>query len=405
MKVAARDAERARAAQARQHAAAVRHAETARRAEERAFSAAQRASEADRKRYEKEAKEAHAAAQLAEAEARTTELNAVYDDIDSLLKATLAIDDFVDLESLRQVAQHPGFHEPALTTPLAPPPPIPDPPMPQFAEPPAPSGLFGKKRKHEEAVAAAQAQYAAAQAAWQRDMAAAAAQRSAQASEHAAAEAVRLQQLEIARALYESECAARDAQVARQNSELDALIANLGYGTTEAVEEYVSIVLSNSVYPDHFAVEHDFTFDPATAELRLRCLVPGPASIPTTKAYKYTKATDEISAVALPQKAVKDRYTSAIHQVALRSLHEVFEADRRGLIKSISLEVGTEEIDPATGRRGYIPFVAAGADRDTFMSFDLAAVVPAATLAHLGAALSKGPFDLIAADVTGIRKA
>jgi len=38
-----------------------------------------------------------------------------------------------------------------------------------------------------------------------------------------------------------------------------------------------------------------------------------------------------------------------VHQVALRSFHEVFEADRRGLIRSISLEVGTETIDPATG--------------------------------------------------------
>ena len=43
---------------------------------------------------------------------------------------------------------------------------------------------------------------------------------------------------------------------------------------------------------------------------------------------------------------------------------EVFEADRRGLIKTISLEVGTNSIDPATGRPTYIPFVITAAERE-----------------------------------------
>jgi restriction system protein len=93
-----------------------------------------------------------------------------------------------------------------------------------------------------------------------------------------------------------------------------------------------------------------------------------------------------------------------VNQVALRSLHEVFEADRRGLIQSIALQVGTETIDPATGVETYVPFVAVGADRSTFTAFDLAAVVPAATLAHLGAAVSKNPLGLVRADVSGIRR-
>ncbi|HSH58432.1 MAG TPA: hypothetical protein VK988_02100 [Acidimicrobiales bacterium] len=86
---------------------------------------------------------------------------------------------------------------------------------------------------------------------------------------------------------------------------------------------------------------------------------------------------------------MKQRYTRAVHQVALRSIHEVFEADRRGLIKTVSLEVGTNTTDRATGRAVYVPFVAAAAERDAFLAFDLAAVVPAATLEHLGAAVSK----------------
>ena len=166
--------------------------------------------------------------------------------------------------------------------------------------------------------------------------------------------------LRLERARYAAECAAREAAAAEHNQALDTLNANLGYGAADAVEEYVSLVFANSAYPAHFPVEHDFEFDPTTAELRLRVLVPGPDKVPATSAYKYAKSSDEITSTSLSQKACKDRYADAVHQVALRSMHEVFEADRRGLIKTISLEVGTETIDPATGREAYVPFVAVG---------------------------------------------
>jgi restriction system protein len=402
-KVAAREAERAQAARARQHAAAVRSAEQAQRAAERAAAQAQRAAAADRKRLEKEAKEAHAAAMQAAVDERNASLETSYEEIDSLLAATLDVDDFVDLQALRRTVKHPLFDKVELETPIPSPPPIIDPPEPQYVEPPAPTGLFGKKKKHAEAIEASRAQYEHAHRAWQAELASLPARRQAAADEHAKAEKLRVQRLEAERARYAAECTAREAEVAEQNAALDALIANLGYGTTEAVEEYISIVLSNSVYPEHFPVRHEFTFDPSTAELSLRCLVPGPDQIPTTKAYKYAKAADEITETELPQKATKDRYAGAVNQVALRSLHEVFEADRRGLIQSIALQVGTETIDPATGVETYVPFVAVGADRGTFTAFDLAAVVPAATLAHLGAAVSKNPLGLVRADVSGIR--
>jgi restriction system protein len=216
--------------------------------------------------------------------------------------------------------------------------------------------------------------------------------------------AERQRALEKERARYAQECAAREAEVTEHNAKIDELIANLGYGAVDAVQEYVSIVLANSVYPEEFEVEHDAVFEPATAELRLRALVPGPDKVPAVKAYKYTKASDEITETALSQKACKDRYAGAVHQVAVRSLHEIFQADRRGLIKTVSLEVGTEKVDPATGKQIYVPFVAVAAEREAFLEFDLSAVVPAATLDLLGAAVSKNPFGLVPANTAGIRR-
>ncbi len=404
--VAARERERAERAAVREHDAAVRRAEQAQRAVERVQAKLSRAAEAERKRLEKEAHEAHIAAMEAEAEERTLKLEEIYAEIDSLLAATLEVDDYVDLEALRVVAKRPPFSRSDLEVPIPVPESIRDPPQPIFVARDPPRGLaslFGK-RKHAAAIARAQVAHEQALAEWRAKLERLPARRQAVLEAHAHAEAERADALETERARYAQDCAARDSEAAERNRRLDELIANLGYGTLESVQQYVSIVLSNSVYPDHFPVTHEFEFNPSSAELRLRALVPGPDTIPEIKAFKYTKSTDEITPTSLSQKVCRDRYAGAVHQVALRSIHEVFEADRRGLVRTISLQVGTETVDPATGRQTYVPFVAVAAERESFLKFNLSAVIPALTLEHLGAAVSKNPYGLLAAETSGVRR-
>src|SRR5665648_147561 len=404
-KVAARERERRAREADRALNAANRRAEQAQKADERAAAQLARASAADQKRLAKEARKAHVAAMEAEVERRNFELSQGYDEIDSLLSATLEVDDYVDLAALRTVAEHPPFARTDLEAPVPSPGPILDPPEPTLSPPLSPKGLRGLLRgskKHEQAVAEATAAHEHAVVEWRSALVEAESARKAAASQHGDMEAKRVAALEAERARYATECSAREAAAAEHNKAIDTLIADLGYGAVHAVQEYVSIVLSNSVYPARFPVEHDSEFDAATAELRLRVLVPGPDKVSTTGAYKYTKSSDEITATSLSQKACKERYANAVLQVALRSMHEVFEADRRGLIKTISLQVGTETVDPATGRERYIPFVAAGAERDSFLALNLSNVVPAATLSHLGAVVSKSPYDLVAVDASGI---
>lgn len=404
VRVAERERLRAERAAARAYATAVRKAEQKRKAEERARVEAARAAEADRKRFEREAKAAHVEMMLAEVDERNARLAQVYDEIDGLLAATLDVDDYVDLDALRQVVEHPPFDQLDLEEPTPRPDPIKDPAEPVLVLPDPPTGFFRRKQRHAHAIAVARAEHERRRARWKVLLAANATRRAEAEAEHARAEAERTAALEEQRRQYAKQCAAREAEADERNAAIDALVANLGYGTTDAVKEYISIVLSNSVYPDHFEVQHDFEFQPDTAELRLRASIPGPDAFPTTKSFKYTKSSDEISATPNSQKVNKERYATATHRVALRTLHEVFEADRRGIIRSIDLQVGAETIDPATGNPAYIPFVAVAADRERFMEFNLAAVVPQATLEHLGASMSRNPFGLVAADTSGIRR-
>ena len=389
----------------RQHNANVRQLEQAQRAAERAQLAAARASEADRKRLEKEAAAAHVAAMQAEVDQRNADLRDQYAEIDGLLSATLDVDDYVDLEELRVRVEHPPFPRVDLRVPTSAPAPIPDPPLPVKYAAQEPTGMFGKKRKLAEAQAAVEARYAADYYAWQAAVAALPQQRAAQQAAYESAEQKRRGRLAFEESKYTQECEARETAAAQRNAELDQLITGLGYGTVEAVQEYVGIVLANSVYPEWFTVDTNATFEPSTAELSLRVTIPGPDQIPTTKGYRYVKASDEIAASPLAAKDVKDRYAAIVHNVALRSVHEVFEADRRALIHNVSLELGTETINPATGRETYVQFLALAVSRDEFLKLDLTAVVPSATLEHLRAVVSKNPHGLVAVDGSGVRRA
>jgi restriction system protein len=193
-------------------------------------------------------------------------------------------------------------------------------------------------------------------------------------------------------------------QAASTNQALDELIRGVQAGADSAIQEYVGIVLGNSVYPESLCVAHDFEFDSELRELVLTALVSPPAGLPSAKEYKFVKARDEIVATALSKKDLKDRYANAVYQVALRTLHEVFEADRAAHINTIALTVATDAIDPATGLNKQTRLVAVGAERRSFVTFDVSNVVPLATLQHLGTSVSTNPYDLRGIDdLPGVR--
>lgn len=396
------------AAAVRAHNAAVRRADQTAKAAERARVAALRATEAQRKAAEKEAKRLHVEAREAEVEEMNSALVSTYEEIDRLLEATLEVDDFVDLETLKAVAEHPEFDPGALGQPIPAPAPPPNPGAPIYTEPPAPKGLagaFGGKKKHAAAIEEAQAEHARLAQVYETQMAERAAKHDAAIAQHAQDEEQRLRELAKAHSEYDLHCRQRERDAEARNEELTKFINDLAFDVPTAIEEYVGIVLSNSVYPDAFPVDYDHTFDLSTRELTLSVFVPEPSTLPSVKEYRYVKAKDEIASTQLSAKAQKDRYASAVHETAVRTLHEVFEADRAGKIQSVALTVGVNRVAPATGLPETVPLVQVAAGRDAFNEFDLANVVAVETLKHLGAALSKSPFDLAPADTgRGVRQ-
>lgn len=231
--LAARQQAQAERAQARAYAAAVRQAEQAQRQAEKAAAAADRASAAEQKAAEREAKRLHEQSRLAEVEALNSQLAETADELESILSATLAVDDFVDLEDLRVSADHPPFPASDLEVPTPAVVPVSAPPEPVFIEPDPPTGLgsmFGGKKKHAAAVAEARRAFDTEHQAWQAEAAAVPARQLDQVQQRDALEQQRLRDLQAARDAYERDCEAREVDVARANEQLDKLISGLAAG-------------------------------------------------------------------------------------------------------------------------------------------------------------------------------
>ncbi|MGY1838436.1 MULTISPECIES: hypothetical protein [unclassified Modestobacter] len=394
--MADKNRQRAQVAAVRAQAQRQREAERAQRQYEQAVRAADRQSAHEAKMAEMERQRLHREAQESEVERLNGELALQLADIDNVLAATLEVDDYVDLERLRVVAEHPPFQSPN-SSPVPPPAPVQVPPEPVFVEPEAPRGVgavFGGKKKHAEAVAAAQAEFAQVHAQWQQAAAAVPMQQLAQLSEHKQAEDARQAALAADRARYDTECAERQREADESNAALDELIRDLELGTPEAIEEYLGIVFGNSVYPAEWPWPPAYSHDADTRELTIELQFPAPDDLPTERAFKYVRASDEITSTAQTQKEQKDRYAALVNNMTLRTLHEVWEADRGGKVASISLVGSVAHVDPATGKDTATPLIAVAVDRATFEDIDLRRVAPAETLRHLGAVVSKNPHAL-----------
>ena len=356
-----REAARARAAQVRAQAAARREAERARAA----YLRAQAADERERKRLYTESRAADVAAMNDDLEADVTALQ-------DLLAVTLKVDDRIRFSALKKPAAVPPWRHAELEKPLSP-------PAPDAFRPAAPTGLskvFGKG-KYEQAFEEGRVRYETA------------------IQEHAAREQQRTAALARARAGWRAAVDAANAEAQKQHAEIDAFEADYRRGVQDAVAAYCSMVLEASQYPMGFPQQFKLAYVPESRQVVVEYELPTVALIPAVKAYKYVKSTDAITETPRPQSQIKALYASVVAQVAIRTVHELLEADTGAHIDTAVFNGMVDTTDPGSGRRVRPCLVTLRTTRDVFGELDLAHVEPLACLKHLSAGVSKSPSELV----------
>ena len=100
--------------------------------------------------------------------------------------------------------------------------------------------------------------------------------------------------------------------------------------------------------------------------------------MPTAKAFKYVAARDVIEEQSLSESYRNSLYDEVLYQVALRTIHEILEADAAEAIAAVNLNGWVRDIDPATGREVNTCVMSVQATREEFLDINLANVDPKA---------------------------
>jgi restriction system protein len=363
---------------ARDAARAQRQAEAAQRRQVREYERSLRQAERNRILSEKEARQRYIEERIQEVEDRNTELIERIEQLRSILPQTLTLDDTISFESLRIQEKFSPFKPPSTLTSTIPPPLV-EPFLAVVKFPNWFQRLFpSTEAKHQAALAEAKEKYQTA------------------CDQHKAAEAQRETQLESLHALYEKDKTAFFSKVEQRNLEVDQFKNKYYAAEASAIIAYNTMVLERSQYPEGFPQVLRVAYAPESKELVIEYELPTPDIIPSVLECKYVKARDAIDEKPRKQTEIKDLYQDIVAATALRTIHEVFEADQGKHLVVVTLNEFVQTVDPTTGRDIRPCLVSVRVTRDRFDELDLSRIDKRSCLRNLGAQVSPRPDERVA---------
>ena len=332
-----------------------REMEKQNKAKLRAQQKAARELEKARKEFEKQQKVNYIEGRKAQAEAKNAELEFRLFELENILKDTLDVDDHIAFESLREKPILPAFNlnKPRVQNYL-------------------PSDLSGvdkllpwKKKKYESEIESAHRSYR---------------------NDIESYNKAQKSHLGLVKWIQE--------ETKKQHEEINQFKLDFIDGKPDAIVDYFALVLDASDYPNNFPQHAKIAYVPESKQLVIEYDLPSMDVVPEVKTYKYVKTRDEITSTALPKTQRKKLYSSIIAQITLRTIHEIFEADRTNFVENIVFNGYVDSIDLSTGQPQRPCLVTVRTTHEHFQSINLALVDPHACLKGLSASVSSKPEEL-----------
>jgi len=315
---------------------------------------------------------------LDEAETLNAQLAERLESLQNILEHTLAIDDTINFESLRiQDTLHP-FEPPRHLREPSPKPILSD----YIRNIKAPTGISslipGAKKRYEEDLDAAKSKYHAQFSRWESD------EKQRQADLIAAHKAYK-----------ESEVRLKHKQDQR-NEEVEEFRKAYEAADPDAIVAYNNMVLERSEYPSDFPQEFRLAYTPESKQLVVEYQLPCVDVVPRVTQYRYVQSRDEFAEKQCKPTEIRELYKDVIAAVALRTIHEVLEADQRLHIDVVVFNGFLQTVDRATGQDIRPHLISVRSTRQQFEELNLARVDKQTCLRNLGAQVSPSPAEAIA---------
>lgn len=179
------------------------------------------------------------------------------------------------------------------------------------------------------------------------------------------------------------------ARTRAQQQMIDRFQQEFEQGDPESIVNYFHIVLMASTYPNGFPQHAKLAYVKDNQQLWVEYDLPPIAIVPENKAYRPAKTGKGISYTTFSQADRRSMYASAIAQITLRTIHELFESDRIEHLRGIVFNGYVEAIDPTNGHSKRVCVVTIETTHEAFLNINLAQVDPVACLNGLGGVLSR----------------
>jgi restriction system protein len=360
---------------AREAARQQRMAEAVRQRQIREQLRCQREQIKQRAQMDRAERQQYAANRAASAEEQTAEVAEIMTALRDVLRSTLTVNDTINLDSLRSQETTTPFEVPVELRTSKPLPKKEDffltvRPVTFFER------LFSRRERYQRESRDAEARYNEAHA------------------RYSAGEQERVQEIAELEAQHEAKNQKLLAESRQRNADVEELKQAYQVGESHAVITYCSMVLEKSRYPDGFPQAFRLAYVPDSKQLVIEYELPTSEIVPRAAEFRYVKTKDAIEEKHRKPADAKETYQDVVAAVALRTIHEVFEADQGNHISVVVFSGFVRTVDPSTGKDIKPYLISVRTTRETFAEIDLARVDKKACLRNLGAQVSPQPAEL-----------
>jgi restriction system protein len=161
----------------------------------------------------------------------------------------------------------------------------------------------------------------------------------------------------------------------------------------QAVEYFFSELLSRSEYPSGFPQDASLQYIRSTRTLIVDYELPSIAAWPTHRQVLYNAARNSLHQVLVPEDDRNSSYESALFQIVLRILNELFLHDDARALDRIALNGRVHSVDRSTGNLVHACILSILVPRSAFTAINLAQVDPRACFLKLKGLASTSPID------------
>lgn len=182
-----------------------------------------------------------------------------------------------------------------------------------------------------------------------------------------------------------------EAKKSNRNAEVDQFESSYFGGEASAIESYCAMVLERSNYPDKFPQNFSLAYSAESRQIIVEYELPNVSIVPEHLSYSYVKSKDTITSKPMKLTQTRSIYQDLVASIALRTIHELFEADQGNNVDAIVFNGYINTIDLATGKDISPHLISVRTTKDRFLEIDLSRISKTACLKNLGAQISRQP--------------